>query len=158
MFDSVICIIQAVSLAGNVSVSSIDGSFDLVAEHGSIKLQVNQLLPFPTGGAIETSYDGSDMKSTPLAQVVHAVDAENRSSVAGDNPVEPGLHATVEAGLEHRRSQKHECVGDATPQDSHAAMFGVEHTVDVAAPRRFGSRAYAPKGHITAIVDPEVSV
>lgn len=156
------CVPQAVSLHGNVSVSSIDGSFDLFAEHGSIKLQVNKLLPFSSRGATEQSGSGSggDMKSAPLAQVVHAVDADGRNngdSMPSADPTGPGLHATVEGGLAHRRNHRLECAGDATPADSSAVKFGVEHTVDVAAQRRLGSRAFAPKGHITAIVDPEVS-
>jgi hypothetical protein len=98
--------IQAVSWKGNVSVSNIDGAFDVRAEHGSIKLQVNKLLPFtdaPQGG---------------LHQPTQAHNSSSSSSGSG------GVHAGLQS---------------------------VEH-----AHRGKGSRATAVKGHITAVVDPEV--
>jgi hypothetical protein len=97
-----VMIFQAVSWKGNVSVSNIDGAFDVHAEHGSVKLQVNKLLPFT---------------SAPQGSGHHG-NAQDHSSGGS------GAHA----GL-HRAEPSH---------------------------RGKGSRAVAVKGHITAVVDPEV--
>jgi hypothetical protein len=99
-----------VSWKGNVSVSNIDGAFDVRAEHGSIKLQVNKLLPFT---------------DAPQGSLYHPTQEHNSSS---NNSGGSGGSGGVHAGLQ-----------------------SVEH-----AHRGKGSRATAVKGHITAVVDPEV--
>ena len=94
-------ILQAKSYHGDVSVSNIDGAFDLTAQYGSVKLQVNKLLPFPT--------EDEDTK------------------------------------------ERYELSTTAEEEDG---SEGVREDI----PRRgTGSRAVAPKGHIAAVVDPEVS-
>jgi hypothetical protein len=102
-------------------------------------VQVNKLLPFPSDAADPTPHE--------LPQY------QNASETAVDTASTPTAAQTVVSAIEHHvERHKH----DAVSPSAGAAKYGVEHTVHVAPPSRIGSQARAPKGHITAIVDPEV--
>jgi hypothetical protein len=105
-------------------------------------VQVNKLLPFPS--------DAEDPTPHELPQY------QNASETAVGTASTPTAAQTVVSAIEHHvERHKHDAVSPAHASAG-AAKYGVEHTVHVAPPSRFGSQARAPKGHITAIVDPEV--
>jgi hypothetical protein len=105
-------------------------------------VQVNKLLPFPS--------DAEDPTPHELPQY------PNASETAAGTASTPTAAQTVVSAIEHHVERHKHDVGSPVHASAGAAKYGVEHTVHVAPPSRFGSQARAPKGHITAIVDPEV--
>jgi hypothetical protein len=73
---------QAYSELGNISVSGVDGSFDILADRGTVRLQVNKLYP-----AKQHQIPGEDMylekdsprgsyASAPEGHIIAVVDPE----------------------------------------------------------------------------------
>lgn len=70
--------LQAHSESGNVSVSGIDGSFDLHADKGSIRLQINKLYPAPDYAMASRDRTGSHA-TAPEGHIAAVVDPEVRA-------------------------------------------------------------------------------
>ena len=80
---------QALSTKGNVSVSGIDGSFDIHAARGTVRLQVNKLYPSrqqgndiapsnSTGDGEKERVSRGSYASAPEGHIIAVVDPEVR--------------------------------------------------------------------------------